>query len=125
MAQLNITIEAESDGGLISYADAKYMVDEYQKNIDPDNDIQYFRIKAEYLRHLTQSNDCEYVSLYFGLHKNPTDIEKAVKIGHTLILIGVDKNGDNIVDKSKSSGNVIYEHIKSCPPCGKSLPLKF
>lgn len=122
MADLNITIEAESDGGLISYSDAKNMIDEYQKGIDPNKDIKYFRIKAEYLRHLTQSNDCEYVSMYFAKHINP---EKSVKIGHTLVLVGVDKNGDNLLVKKDTKSNVIYEHIRSCPPCAKSSTEEF
>lgn len=122
MAELNITTNQESDGGLINYTDAKAMITEYEKTIahDPDNNVKYFRIKAEYLRELTTSSDCEYVSFYIGINKTE-NIEKSVPIGHTLILVGVNAKEENMIIKKDDPSNKIYQHIRGCPPyCKKS-----
>lgn len=119
MAELKINSNQESDGGLINYTDAKAMITEYEKTIaqDPDNNVKYFRIKAEYLRELTTSSDCEYVSFYIGINQT----EKSVPIGHTLILVGVDANEENMVIKKDDPSNKIYQHLRGCPPyCKKS-----
>ena len=122
MAELKIKSEKESDGGLISYLDAKKMIDAYEATIanDGDKNVRYFRIKAKYLRDLTMSSDCEYVSFYIGLEL-PKDEEKKVPVGHTLILVGVNAQEENILEKADVINNKIYQHLRSCPTnCGKN-----
>lgn len=123
MAELNITTSNQnSDGGSISYTDAKAMINEYENTIvgAEDKNVKYFRIKAEYLRDLTASSDCEYVSFYVGINKLENNL-KSVPVGHTLILVGVDENENNILVKADVASNKIYQHLRGCPPfCGKA-----
>ena len=117
MAELNITTTQDSDGGAITYTDAKAMITEYEKSIagKENENVKYFRIKAEYLRELTTSSNCEYVSFYIGLDNKETK-EKSIPIGHTLILVGVNAKEENILVKADVATNKIYQHLRGCPP---------
>ena len=113
---LKLTVLAEQnpddEGKQIDLDLAVRMINEYQKDIE-DTDLRSLLINADLLRDLVANPSCKHVRFFFA--KRFEEDKHSISPDHTLVIVGVDKKGSNMIEKSKGGTYQIYEDLGTCP----------
>jgi hypothetical protein len=107
-----------SAGAKITLEKAKAMIGAYQTKVrampasNPPGllPLSSLKIKAEFLRALTEKDECVYVRFFVAQQPQPVGPAGRVMLDdQTLVLVGVDATGKNLIKYG------IYEDLGVCP----------
>ncbi len=117
-----IKSKALNKGRSISLQEARNLIKHYQSGV-PEDHIKSLYIDADFFRELLLNKNCEYIRFFFGKRGYKNDKSQnsdlLIDTDHTIVVVGVDKNGKNMISQSRiddaNAKGEIYDDMGICP----------